>query len=305
MKYLKTYEFFDFFKKKSIEPKEPLERLRWIFDNYKNFKKDKNVYSFHVDDRMGHWYISYMSKTSNFSLILEKSKKEEDKYYVKPFEGTKMGENIDITKSEFEEYSNKCEEIDEFLNQEDEKKNTSTVGEDGLDNLNISNTEEASYIITDVLKEHVGKEFEFDCMVYTWTNNSTNTHEVTPVLFKVSEFKLDVYGDLDEDSEKDTNFFVQIIVSNNVNKKLYNIWIDENTRAEWMDIKPLVTRKNAIVIYEYTDHLSRREKRKNDSYTYPLIKLGLQVAPTKYNSIELIKNVQEIIMLLQDRAKNK
>jgi hypothetical protein len=72
-----------------------------------------------------------------------------------------------------------------------------------------------------------------------------------------------------------------------------------------MDIKHLVTRKYELVIYEYTDHLSRREKRKNDRYTYPLIQLGLQVAPTKYNSIELIKNVQEIIMLLQDGAKNK
>ena len=115
MKYLKTFELFDFFKKKeSPEPKTPLERLKWIFPNYKNFKKDKNVYSFSVEDKMERWYISYLSKTSNFAFFIEKSKKE-DKYYIIPFEGTKMGDGIDITKSEFEEYSRKLEEIDEFL----------------------------------------------------------------------------------------------------------------------------------------------------------------------------------------------
>lgn len=261
-------------------------------------------------------FISSDIEDNYFSVSIEKTHLVfyKNGYEVVDFEECDIKPNstkgrYEIDKQTYDEYLKKAIEISDFLDKESEEnlnKSTTTIGPDGWVNLSEYGIriEEINQILRDnIFKKYIGKEFEFEMSYHLWTSGSSNEHKVERYLLPIKDIRINIGGG---------RCFIYILVTDSFGDN-YNMWIEEDTTTEYIDLEENKwpyhnikdAGKNLIRMHKVRKEMSRVDKRnadKNQKYPYTF---SYDATPCRYNSIEFIKEIVELLKELNDQLRKK
>lgn len=295
------------------------EFLDYTMINYKSMANDS---LFDVSTQKSDSY-DYTSISWNKTFGREKGyhislDSKDGKYIIKDFKNDKgeseyegNGSNpivkmLEITKSEFDKYRSTIEVIEEFLdNKEEEVEDSkkSSIDKDGNLNIKSDKLDEVNYHVSNELKKHLNKSFTFDTKYVKWTASDKNIREIEELSFKVTDFNVDTKYSLEDSSY--IEFYGKIIVTCPIDNKSYYIWIDQDFKNEWVDLSKQ-PKYSSILRLVSEEPLPRRKIMKffNKKENYPNY-MFTALTPSKYNSIEMINDLKDILQVINDQIKKK
>ena len=303
MRHLKQFNKFNegFFSNIFSNSKESKPSWKDKFDDLYNQFKSKNCPFISSDIEDGHFGVS-IGKTH---LVFYKR----NGYEVVDFEECDLKPNSNkgcykIDEKTYDDYLKKAAEISDFLDKESEEnlnKSATTIGPDGEINLSEDGIiiEEINQVLRDnIFKKYIGKEFEFEMSYHLWTSGSSNEHKVDRYLLPIKDIRINIGGG---------RAFIYIFVIDSFNEN-YNMWIEENTSIEYIDLeenKWPYAGKKLIRMHKVKEEISRADKRKaNQNQKYPYT-FSYEATPCKYNSIEFIKEITELLEELNKEIRKK
>jgi len=304
-------EFFDFFKSKT--PKDnPVtweEKFDYVYNTFLEYKKkDKdNKIHINVDLKDDSFIIS--------TLDLKKKYKENVSLAFHKDEITDLNDcdyadfkskrgHYSISEEQFNSYYKKAVEISDWLDEKSEKnlnKSGSSVSDKGL-NLDIDEYELHVDDLNDklkseLLKKYIGKKFEFE-FGYNFVpyENSKIAYVCERYDIKITDIKVG-FRSMDQEHKVYMNVFCENGI---YNKSYFFVEFDSNTNYTNLEKKPF-NLEDALFLMEVEPELSRKAKREYNS-KYPKF-LTTLISPCKYNSIEFIKELVEVLQQLMEMSK--
>ncbi len=302
MNYIKTYELFSFGKKSKTWQEKFEEVYKFYLDN-KNKEMlphllphaDVNDDSFSIAQGSKH-IVVYGNTTGRHKMEVVDFE-ENDIYDAKSSKGV-----YPISQEEYDKYLIKCQEISDWLDDISEKekgKSHSTIGEEGFE-LDFDEGDLALDELNDKLKSQlpIGQELEFELSYHAWLSESKNTLIVERRKLKINDVKIGFGGN---------RFYAQVFTIDPFNQKAA-MWIESDTSSEYHDLESLrwPYRDVELIRMSYIKpEMSRKEERestKNRKYPWSF---SYDITPSKYESIEFIKNITELLSQLNDQIKNR
>jgi hypothetical protein len=311
MKFIKTYELFSLFSRKN-KNKTWQEKFDDVYNFYIKNKNKENIPFLDIPQvsiKPDSFYVSVGMMTDNEIFICfygEGGKGERNMEVVDFSEYDRKNPKSDkgvypITKGEYEEYLSKTKEMSDWLDDRSEKnlnKTKSTVGS-GEFNFNFNEADLALDELNYNLKKElpINKEFEFELSYYLWSSKSSNELVIERHKLSIDDVMVEFGGG---------RFYASIITKDPFGQKS-SIWIEENTSTEYYDFeknpKPYdfkkIIRMNTIKL-EMT-RKQEREAEENRKYPYAF---AYDITPSKYDSMEFIRTLTEILLELNKQLKN-
>ncbi len=279
MNHIQKFEKFNFFKKKV--PKNIKSEL----DEF--LKKEIEDFGYcdasvREDGRLDGIDISFLTNTLHTFII---SKNKSGSYEISKYG---INDKIEISDSEFEEYKKKFQEISDKLDKKSEDKK-STVDTDGNLNLNMKDGEidrmELNNKFNDIFKDEINKSYEFETKY-----NKDGEKVIDRCNLKIKEIiPMPYFG------KEVPSITVDILVE--WNKLPYKIRVNEDTKTEYFDLENAkLTERGIMMFYDRSD-LTRKQDREfmNDPKKNPIL---IECSPSKYNSIQFLQKVKEILVLV-------
>lgn len=313
MKYLKKFELFGFKmtgKKKSW--KEKFEDIyNWYLKN-KN-KKDISILDLPSADvkkdemSISKWdgsgfdnHIVFYGETTSGNCHMEVIDFSEADY-----SDPKSKKGVyPITKSEYDEYEKKIQEISDWLDDRSEKefgKSGSKISDDGEVFLDFDESDIALEEINDKIKKEfdfIGKKYEFEMSYHLWTSTSTNKLIVERKELPITDIEIGFGGG---------RFYCQLFTLDPFGEKA-EIWLESDSSSEYYDFdnnKWPYDKENIIRMSSIKKDMNRRDKRefdRNRKYPYAF---SYDITPCKWESIEMVKNITSLLEQMNDVIKNK
>jgi hypothetical protein len=300
-------EFFDFFKSKT--PNTWQEKFDYVYNTFLDYKKkDKdNKIHINIDLKEDSFIIS--------TLDLKKKYKENVSLAFSPDKvldlndcdysdfKSKIG-TYEITKNQFDNFYKKAKEISDWLDEKSEKnlnKSGSSVSDSGF-NLDINeydlNLEDLNdKLKSEIFKKYLGKDFEFE-FGYNLIPN-----EKDKIIYLCERYDLHItdikvgFRSMDQEHK----VYINVFCKNGIyNKSYFFVEFDSHTNYFNLEKKPF-NLEDALFLMEVEPELSRKAKREYNS-KYPKF-LTTLISPCKYNSIEFIKELVEVLQQLMEMSK--
>lgn len=303
MKYIRHFEGFkDWFKKP--KNKNWGERINDIYNFYlKNKDTDKSKKDFNLLDLPN---IIINDNSVSFSVRLNQISLYGDTGGIRNFEVVDFSEAdiydfksdrgvYKIDKTTYEKYRKKAEEIQDWLDDLDERgfnKSDIKIGEGDFkfDEVEMA-LEELNYKIKDNLP--IGKKLEFEIRYYNWLSLNSNEKVIERVDFKIKDVIIDFSGG---------RFYVKVFVDDPFGQNS-SIWVESDSNYEYHDLEVEVERELFLnMSSEYTEMTSKQKRDFDKNRKYPYA-FSYDVSPSKYDSIEFIKTITEILSELNNNIK--
>ena len=290
-------EFFNFRRKK--EKPTWKEKFEEVYNYYKKIKNkpSKEYHFFSVSINNG-FHVALDKIHLDFSTM--KRGKTVPKH-VTDFEEYDLNSDSDngqylVSDSEWNLYLKKAEEMSNFLDEKSEvdvKMSSSTVGDSGVDvKLNMEmRLDKLSYDLMDTLSDKFNKDYEFEVKYYLWSAESKNEKIIERIKFNITELKIG-YGN---------RFYAQLMTKGKLGEDC-SLWL-EAQKYKYIDLEEvkIPERDEIIRVDVITEELSRKDKRNEK---LPPI-LWYDATPSKYNSIEFINEISELLVMFNEQIKNK
>jgi hypothetical protein len=302
MKHLKTLnELFGFGSKK---PKTWKDKFQEIYNFYLKNKDKKDINALDIpradvkDDS-----LSISQGFDNHLVFYGKTKEKSNRnmelvdFSEADYSDPKSTKGVyPITQAEYDEYKEKIQEISDWLDDRSEK-------EFGKSNTGISDSGELSMdfnegdVALDELGEKVkselkiiGQKYEFEMSYHLWTSNSSNKLVVERRELPINDLKFEFGGG---------RFWCQLFTVDPFGVKA-GIWLESDSSSEYYDFDshkwPYHGDKDKIIsMNSIKKEMTRKEERefeKNRKYPYAF---SYDITPCKYNSIQLIKEITDIL----------
>jgi frataxin-like iron-binding protein CyaY len=200
-----------------------------------------------------------------------------------------------ITPEIYEEYKKKIQEISDWLDERSEKssgKSNSIISNTGDINLDFDELDLAIEEMTDKIKSElkvVGKEYKFEISYKSWTSNSSNVHVVERRKLKITDIKFGFGG---------SRFWCELFTKGAFNEPTY-LWIESDSSYEYYDLeknKWPYNRNELISMDIVKKEMTRKEQRDYDNNREFPYAISYEVTPCEYKSIELIKDITQILV---------
>jgi hypothetical protein len=304
MKHLKTYELFGFDSKK---PKTWKEKFQDIYNWYLKNKNKENISVIdlpHVDIKEDSLSISqgldnhlvFRGKSGNMELI---DFSDVDYSDVKSTKGA-----YPITQDEYDEYKRKIQEISDWLDERSENqfgKSGTTISDSGDFNLDFDEADLALEEINDKIKSElkiIGKKYEFEMSYHLWTSKSTNKLVIERRELVINDLKIDFGGG---------RFWCQLFTIDPFGEKA-QIWLESDSSSDYYDLESNKWPYDSDMVIDMSTikkEKTRKEEREfeeNRKFPYAF---SYDITPSKYDSIEMIKEITNILELLNSEIKDK
>lgn len=280
MKYIKTFELFDFFQKKG--PKmEWREALDFLMDNYKSVK----INSIKVDDDYSTISWSYKSNDYRSSIV-----RIGDEY--KHASLSPMKDWPEISEQDFNRWYKGLEEISDYLDEQDKY---FKVGKDSEDlSMEDMMIRKAKNELKKAIGKYMNKPLKFEAEFYVWDSNSSNKKKIEDISIKITDFDIGVTSYINGDKN---NLYFTFKCTLKGQRWEFDIFKDNV--SEYIPINDIPEKdKFKLVIKMSRDesNMSRREIR-NQKNVYPKV-ISYDMVPSEWNSIEFTKECQNIINLI-------
>ncbi len=311
MKYIKTFELFDFFKKSKKSNKEETwqEKFERVWSKYQKFKDIEKVGILdrpHVDIKDDEFSVSL--GLSPHLCFYRKNQRRGDLVVIDFEECDYSNPSSDkgvykITELEYNSYLKKVEVMNDWLDDLSEKEtgksdiDIDSSGEFELDEGELA-LDEANYKLKEeVFKEFIGETFEFEVEYHLWSSGSKNEKIVDRQDFKIDDITIGFGGG---------RFWAQIWTNDMFDMKSY-LWIESDSNPNYIDFEKIKSfkRENVIRMNIESPEMSRKQQREADkNRKYPMV-INYVVSPSKYNTIEFIKTITELLSKLNDQIALK
>lgn len=308
MNYIKTYEFFKFGKKSKTWQQKFDDIYKFYIDT-----KEKDILP-HLSHLLPHADVkddSFSISKGSIHIVVYGNTTGNNKMEVVDFEeadysNPKSDKGVySISKEEYDKYLSKCQEISDWLDDISDKKkgkSQSTIGEEGFE-LDFNEGDLALDELNDNLRKQlpIGEELEFELSYHAWLSESKNTLIVERRKLKITDVKIGFGGG---------RFYAEAFTIDPFNKKAC-MWIESNTSSEYHDLESIKWPYRGIKLIRMDlvkPEMSRKEEReseKNRKYPYSF---SYELTPSKYDSIEFIKNITELLSELNsqlEKSKDK
>ena len=310
MKHIKTFELFDFFKKSKKAKKEETwqEKFERVWSVY---QKLKNVEKVHLLDRP-----EIDIKDDNFSVALglsphlvfyRKNQRRGDLVVIDFDECDYSDPSSDkgvykITDVDYDSCLKKAEVINNWLDELSEKEtgksyiDIDSSGDFELDEGELALDEVNYKLKEEVFKKFIGKTFEFEVDYHLCSSGSKNERIVDRQEFKIDDITIGFGG----------RFWAQLWTTDMFDRKSY-LWIESDSNPNYVDMEKLkpFNRENVIRMIIENPEMNRKQKREFDkNKKYPMV-ISYLVSPSKYNTIEFIKTITELLSNLNDQIALK
>ncbi len=296
-KHLKTFELFGFGKKKEKTWQEKFDEIYNFYQKNKNSNKKIDILeepyisindkSFGVAKGNIHIHIYGEGKGNRNMEVVD--------FEVADYANPKSQKGVyPISKEEYDKYFKKCQEISDWLDDMSDKefgKSDSSISDTGDLNIEIDEVDLELEVLCDKIKKElniIGKEFEFEMAYHLWTSGSTNKLTIERRMLKISDLKISYGG---------SRFYAEIFTNDPAGDKA-KIWLESDSNSEYYDLeknKWPYDNKSTIRMSTVRNEMTRKEERefeKNRKYPYAF---SYDITPSKWNSMEFIKSITEIL----------
>ncbi len=303
MNYIKTYELFNFGKgSKSKTWQEKFDEIYKFYLDNKNKEMLPHLLP-HADVKDDSFSLS----KGTMHIVVYGNTKGNHKMEVVDFEeadysNPKSSKGVyPISQVEYDKYLTKCQEISDWLDDISEKekgKSHSTIGEEGFE-LDFNEGDIALDELNDNVKKQlpIGGELEFELSYHAWLSESSNTLIVERRKLKINDVRIGLGGG---------RFYAEVFTIDPFNQKAA-MWIEADTSSEYHDLESIKWPYRDIELIRMSyikPEMSRKEEResvKNRKYPWSF---SYDITPSKYDSIEFVKNITELLSQLNDQIKN-
>lgn len=300
-------EFFDFLKKN-----KPKKDWRSEFDEvYKYYnsikvKPSKDYHFFNVgieskdnfDVALDQIHIGFHNRNGKLEVTNYKEI-DWDNFRGRTGEENEPGHYKDITQSEFNEYLKKTQEMSDFLDEQSEKnfnKSGTTITDDGIElGFDESDTtiDEMNFHLQKEFDKYIDKEYEFEIQYHLWSEESKNEKITERVKLPILDIRIEFAG----------GRFYSEIETEGVQGEKCKLWL-EGRKYEYLDLEGKRPDYGEIItINKVSKELTRKQERE-DKIKYPYI-ISYKATPSKYDSIEFINTITELLEHLNDEVKKR
>ena len=163
-------------------------------------------------------------------------------------------------------------------------------------------------LINKTLKKHLLKKYEFEYGVVIWTSKHSNYDESDKYNFEIVDFKPEISYDYKSDKVK--GIYIDIILVDKEGEKFYIMITDDSPidgfinleYAKPWDKKPYGDGAN-MYSAQILDRVDLDKIDYDDPSRYPNRSNNYDLVPSKYDTIEMIKDVKEIINMINENVK--
>ncbi len=273
------------YKTMEFEPRIDFSRENHV---YVSFFKDESLFSYMMDLKNGKYIITDCQKDVEYSDE-EKKRTKMNSYYLE----------IEITKSEYDNYYREFKNIFNYLDDKSDR-SKSSINTDGL-NLDVSEYDIAKMgldeNISKMFSAFLNKDYEFEIAYYLWKNNSENKRIIEDTKVKVTELRIRPYLNMDEGVDtKKSKFYIEIATV--WEDKDYYIHFTDDSDTQPIDLSKR-QRKMPLILTRDTSHLTRRQKREEDSL-FPRKDI-LELSPNKYSTIEFLTELKNTLESINEK----
>jgi hypothetical protein len=300
-------EFFDFLKKN-----KPKKDWRSEFDEvYKYYnsikvKPSKDYHFFNVgieskdnfDVALDQIHIGFHNRNGKLEVTNYKEI-DFDNFRGRTGEENGPGHYKDITQSEFDEYLKKTQEMSDFLDEQSEKKfnkSGTTISDDGIElGFDESDTaiDEMNFHLQKEFDKYIDKEYEFEIQYHLWSEESKNEKITERVKLPILDIRIEFAG----------GRFYSEIETEGVQSEKCKLWL-EGRKYEYVDLEGKIPSYDQIIkMNKVSKELTRKQERENVT-KYPYI-ISYKATPSKYDSIEFINTITELLEHLNDEIKKR
>jgi hypothetical protein len=307
MRYLKTYELFGFGSKK---PKTWKEKFQDVIDYWNKIKNQKDLPfllpTVTISDDQ--YSVSIGWSTPNLAFYGQNSKGRH-KLEVVDFDEVDMSDldsnkgSYKITIDEYNHYLKKTQEISDWLDDISEKKfgkSSTEVSDSGELHLDFNEGDIALEELNDKIKSElkiIGKKYEFEMSYHLWTSKSTNKLVVERRELIINDLKFDFGG----------RFWCQLFTIDPFGEKA-QIWLESDSSSEYYDLesnKWPYDHDKIIDMSTIKKEMARKEEREYDKNRKFPYAFAYDITPSKYESIEMVKEITNILEMLNSQIKTK
>ncbi len=316
MRIQKYNEFFNWLKKDK-KPSSWQEIFDSIWNKYLEFKNLKideltNIILPHANINELGGSLLLWDKDFDYHLIFVKY--DNNDIYVINFSeeadpdeqkrtGMKNGKRHKITIDEYNTYIKKIKEISDWLDIISEKKidkETIKIGQSEIEDIEISDFDMSQMQLDDFVNKHLkkwkNKKLEFETGYYLWTSNSSNEYKCEDHTYIINDFHV-VVG---------PNPLIEVFTKD-INGANSHFFVDYNQKTEYIDLSknPRTKMDDVLKLSNISEKLTRQQERdkiKNEKYPNSFM---YNLSPSKYESIEFIKELVELISSIKDQIGDK
>jgi len=301
-------EFFDFLKKNKTK-KDWRSEFDEVYKYYNSIKvkpsKDYHFFNVGIESKdnfdvaLDQIHIGFSNRNGELEVTNYKEI-DWDNFRGRTGEENEPGHYKDITQSEFNEYLKKTQEMSDFLDEQSEKKfnkSGTTISDDGIElGFDESDTaiDEMNFHLQKEFDKYIDKEYEFEIEYCLWSEESKNEKIVERVKLPILDIRIEFAG----------GRFYSEIETEGVQGEKCKLWL-EGRKYEYVDLEKgkIPEYDEIIAMDKVKKELTRKQERENVT-KYPYI-ISYKVTPSKYDSIEFINTITEILEHLNDEIKKR
>jgi hypothetical protein len=298
MKYI--LEFFSFSKK------TPKEDWRSKFDKvYKYYNSVKLKSSKGI-----HYFNSVVRSKDSFDVVLDSIhigfSNRNGKFEVIDFEDYSFGIEDKESKGKYyinevdwNEYLMKTQEMSDFMDKDSEimiNKSGTIVSDDGIKlGFDESDTAlaEINYQLQKEFDKYIDKEFEFEIQYYLWSENNKNEVITERINLPILDIRIEF---------SDDRFYSEIETKGVQNEKCI-LWLEDN-KYKYVDLEGESPDYDQLISMDKVKEKLTRKQERDQVNKYPNI-TSYEVTPSKYNTIEFINTITEILQHLNEELKKR
>lgn len=189
--------------------------------------------------------------------------------------------------------------MSDFLDEQSEKnfnKSGTTITDDGIElGFDESDTtiDEMNFHLQKEFDKYIDKEYEFEIQYHLWSEESKNEKITERVKLPILDIRIEFAG----------GRFYSEIETEGVQGEKCKLWL-EGRKYEYLDLEGKRPDYGEIItINKVSKELTRKQERE-DKIKYPYI-ISYKATPSKYDSIEFINTITELLEHLNDEIKKR
>mgnify|MGYP003531872407 FL=1 len=300
-------EFFDFLKKNKTK-KDWRSEFDEVYKYYNSIKvkpsKDYHFFNVGIESKdnfdvaLDQIHIGFHNRNGKLEVTNYKEI-DWDNFRGRTGEENEPGHYKDITQSEFNEYLKKTQEMSDFLDEQSEKnfnKSGTTITDDGIElGFDESDTtiDEMNFHLQKEFDKYIDKEYEFEIQYHLCSEESKNEKITERVKLPILDIRIEFAG----------GRFYSEIETEGVQGEKCKLWL-EGRKYQYVDLEGKRPDYGEIITMDKVkEELTRKQERENVT-KYPYI-ISYKTTPSKYDSIEFINTITELLEHLNDEIKKR
>jgi hypothetical protein len=301
-------EFFDFLKKNKPK-KDWRSEFDEVYKYYNSIKVNpsKDYHFFNVgikskdsfDVALDQIHIGFSNRNGELEVTNYKEI-DFDNFRGRTGEESEPGHYKDITQNEFNEYLKKTQEMSDFLDEKSEEKfnkSGTTISDDGIElGFDESDTaiDEMNFHLQKEFDKYIDKEYEFEIQYHLWSEESKNEKITERVKLPILDIRIEFAG----------GRFYSEIETEGVQGEKCKLWL-EGRKYQYVDLEGKRPDYGEVITMDKVKkELTRKQERESKNTRYPYI-ISYKTTPSKYDSIEFINTITELLEHLNDEIKKR